>query len=77
MGKLYKDQGKLVEAEAMYQRALQGYEKALGPDALTIPLLNTVNNNLGLLYSAQGKLVEAEAMYSHLCCCVFASLRIL
>jgi hypothetical protein len=30
--KIYADQGKLVEAEQMYQRALQGYEKAWGPD---------------------------------------------
>jgi tetratricopeptide (TPR) repeat protein len=44
----------------MYQRALNGYEKAWGPDhTLT---LNTVNN-LGLLYKTQGKLNEAEEMY--------------
>ncbi|CAG8975658.1 hypothetical protein HYALB_00014088, partial [Hymenoscyphus albidus] len=41
----------------MYQRALQGYEKALGPDHTST--LGTVNN-LGNLYSDQGKLVEAE-----------------
>jgi hypothetical protein len=28
LGLLYADQGKLVEAEQMYRRALQGYEKA-------------------------------------------------
>ena len=44
----------------MLQRALDGYEKALGPDhTLT---LGTVNN-LGNLYSDQGRLKEAEAMY--------------
>src|ERR1700722_12378908 len=32
LGFLYADQGKLDEAEMMYQRALHGYEKALGPD---------------------------------------------
>ncbi|TVY13910.1 Protein SERAC1, partial [Lachnellula arida] len=32
LGNLYADQGKLVEAERMYQRALQGYEKAWGPE---------------------------------------------
>ncbi|CAG8979288.1 hypothetical protein HYALB_00012671 [Hymenoscyphus albidus] len=55
----FSDQGKLVEAEQMYQRALQGTEKALGPDHTST--LRTVNN-LGALYSNQGKLV-AEQMY--------------
>jgi Tfp pilus assembly protein PilF len=44
----------------MYQRALAGKEKALGPDHLST--LNTVNN-LGLLYSHQGKPKEAEEIY--------------
>jgi len=44
----------------MYIRALQGCEKALGPDH-TSTLLTV--NNLGILYSNQGKLAEAEAMY--------------
>ncbi|KAN0070370.1 hypothetical protein V8E54_011239 [Elaphomyces granulatus] len=57
---LYADQGKLDEAEKMYQRALQGYEKALGPDHTST--LDTVNN-LGILYADQGKLDEAEKMY--------------
>ncbi|CAG8982451.1 hypothetical protein HYALB_00013982 [Hymenoscyphus albidus] len=57
---IFGDQDKLVEAEQMYQRALQGYKKALGPDHTST--LNTVNN-LGNLYSDQGKLVEAEQMY--------------
>jgi tetratricopeptide (TPR) repeat protein len=44
----------------MYQRALQGYEKAWGPEhTLTLRMIN----NLGLLYADQGKLVEAEQMY--------------
>jgi Tfp pilus assembly protein PilF len=44
----------------MYTWALQGSEKALGPDyTLT---LNTVNN-LGNLYADQGKLAEAEKIY--------------
>ena len=60
LGNLYADQGKLGEAEKMYVRALQGYEKALGPDHTST--LHTVNN-LGLLYSDQGKLAEAEKMY--------------
>ncbi|KAH0533941.1 hypothetical protein FGG08_007450, partial [Glutinoglossum americanum] len=60
LGLLYVDQGKLDEAEKMYQRALQGYEKAWGPDHTST--LNTVNN-LGNLYAGQGKLGEAEKMY--------------
>ncbi|KAF2786019.1 hypothetical protein K505DRAFT_193517, partial [Melanomma pulvis-pyrius CBS 109.77] len=56
----YADQGKLVEAEKMYQRALQGKEKAWGPEHTST--LDTVNN-LGILYKNQGKLVEAEKMY--------------
>ncbi|KAJ5186104.1 protein kinase subdomain-containing protein [Penicillium cf. griseofulvum] len=59
-GNLYSDQGKLKEAEKMYQRALAGYKKSLGPDHTST--LNTVNN-LGLLYSRQGKLKEAEELY--------------
>jgi Tfp pilus assembly protein PilF len=44
----------------MYQRALQGYEKAWGPEHTST--LRIVNN-LGLLYVSQGKLDEAEQMY--------------
>jgi tetratricopeptide (TPR) repeat protein len=50
----------LVKAEQMYQRALQGYEKAWGPEHTST--LDTVNN-LGLLYDDQGKLDEAEQIY--------------
>ncbi|PMD19049.1 TPR-like protein [Hyaloscypha hepaticicola] len=60
LGFLCADQGKLVEAEQMYQRALQGKEKARGPDHTST--LDTVNN-LAALYADQGKLVEAEQMY--------------
>jgi tetratricopeptide (TPR) repeat protein len=44
----------------MYQRALQGYEKALGPEHTST--LDTIIY-LGNLYSNQGKLVKAEQMY--------------
>ena len=44
----------------MYRRALDGYEKAWGPDHIST--LNTVNN-LGVLYNDQGKNSEAEKMY--------------
>ncbi|KAK3946632.1 Tetratricopeptide repeat-domain-containing protein, partial [Pseudoneurospora amorphoporcata] len=60
LGNLYSDQGRLKEAETMYQRALEGKEKVLGPDHTST--LETVNN-LGLLYTTQGRLKEAEAMY--------------
>ena len=60
LGNLYADQGKRAEAETMYMRALQGYEKAWGPEHTST--LDTVNN-LGLLYAGQGKLAEAETMY--------------
>ncbi|KAH8587304.1 P-loop containing nucleoside triphosphate hydrolase protein [Bisporella sp. PMI_857] len=60
LGLLYADQGKLAEAESMYERALAGKEKALGAEHTST--LDTVNN-LGLLYADQGKLAEAESMY--------------
>jgi tetratricopeptide (TPR) repeat protein len=47
LGLLYQAQGKLKEAEMIYQRALTGYEKALGPDHTST--LDTINN-LGNLY---------------------------
>jgi hypothetical protein len=52
---LYRKQEKLKKVEMMYQQALAGREKALGPDHISI--LDTVHN-LGLLYSDQGKLKE-------------------
>ena len=44
----------------MYQQALAGKEKALGPNHTST--LDTVNN-LGVLYRDQGKLAQAEQMY--------------
>ncbi|KAG4279164.1 pfs [Fusarium proliferatum] len=60
LGDLYADQGKLIEAKEMYDRALQGKEKTLGCDHTST--LDTVSN-LGNLYAEQGKLVEAKRMY--------------
>ena len=57
LGNLYADQGKMKEAEDMYQRALKGKEKAWGPEHTST--LDTVNN-LGILYADQGKMKEAE-----------------
>ncbi|KAI8935807.1 hypothetical protein NX059_007324 [Plenodomus lindquistii] len=60
LGDFYADQGRLGEAEQMYERALRGREKALGAGHTST--LQTVNN-LGVLYADQGKLGEAEQMY--------------
>ncbi|CAF9940046.1 hypothetical protein IMSHALPRED_001733, partial [Imshaugia aleurites] len=61
LGLLPADQGKLAEAEKMYERALEAYEKALGPEHKST--LDTVNN-LGLLYADQGKLAERTSTLS-------------
>ena len=49
----------------MYQRALQGYEKAVGVDNVTTypPALNTIEN-LGSLFERQGDIAKARTMYS-------------
>jgi tetratricopeptide (TPR) repeat protein len=60
LGLLYANQGKLAEAEKMYQRALQGYEKAFGAEHTST--LDIVSNS-GNLYRKQGKLPEAEKIY--------------
>ena len=44
----------------MYQRALQGKEKAVGSDHTSTP---DMFNNLGLLYAVLGKPEEADRMY--------------
>jgi tetratricopeptide (TPR) repeat protein len=59
-GTLYRDQSRLNEAEEMYERALQGREKALGPNHMST--LHTVNS-LGILYRGQGRLDKAEEMF--------------
>jgi tetratricopeptide (TPR) repeat protein len=61
LGILYSHQGKLDEAKKTYQRALEGFEKAL--DAGHTSTLSTAGN-LGLLHADQGKLDETEKMYS-------------
>jgi hypothetical protein len=48
LGLLYADQGKLDEAEKMYQRALQGTRRHSVPEHTST--LDTVNN-LGNLYA--------------------------
>ena len=53
-------QGKLEEAEVLFRRALEGYERVLGVDHPDT--LNSVNN-LGGLLMKQGKLEEAEVLF--------------
>jgi len=60
LGVLYSDQGKLEEANSIFQRALIDYEKAFGRDYTSIL---TIINNLGNLYRDQGKLEKAESIY--------------
>ncbi|PPJ58851.1 hypothetical protein CBER1_09273 [Cercospora berteroae] len=60
LGRLYDDQGKLADSEKMFNRALQGYERELGPQHTST--LDTVYS-LGILYRQQGKLLEAEKMF--------------
>ncbi|KAF1937222.1 hypothetical protein EJ02DRAFT_294452, partial [Clathrospora elynae] len=60
LSNLYASLVRLDEADKMYLRALQGYEKAWGPDHTST--LGTVKN-LGNLYADLGRLEEAEKMY--------------
>jgi tetratricopeptide (TPR) repeat protein len=60
LGLLCANQGKLAEAEQMYERVLRGYEEALGPNhTLTLDTLN----NLGNLYADQGKTAKVEQVH--------------
>ena len=64
LGLLYADQGRLGEAEQMYERALRGYE-ALGSIRIQqyLPALNTLQN-MGELYTKQAEVAKARAMYA-------------
>jgi hypothetical protein len=54
LGLLYADQGKIAEAEQMYQRTLNGFEQTLGLEhMLTLDMVN----DLGNLYRNQSKMV--------------------
>jgi Tfp pilus assembly protein PilF len=61
LGDFYPKQGKRVEAEQMYMRALREKEKTWGAEDASA--LGTVNNS-GLLYAKQGKMAEAEQKYA-------------
>ena len=64
LGLLYASQGRLDEAEKMYLRALAGYEKALGMEAVNkyILALNTAEN-LANLFRQTGRAKGAEELY--------------
>ena len=47
LGDLYADQGKLIEAEKMYQRALDGYERLRGPIHPSTKRIRRNLSNLG------------------------------
>ena len=57
---LYEAQGKYVEAEPLYKRALAIDEKAVGPEH---PEVATILDNLASLYDAQGRYAEAEPLH--------------
>jgi hypothetical protein len=59
------NQGKLDKAEEMYERALQGYEDALGPELLSsyLPALNAMFA-FGDLFSRTDRQDLAKVMYS-------------
>ncbi|KAJ5118395.1 Disease resistance protein [Penicillium atrosanguineum] len=60
LGWLYKDQRRLQDAEAVYERALEGYEKISPANSITtrIPALGAVVN-LGCLCEKQGNVFDA------------------
>jgi tetratricopeptide (TPR) repeat protein len=60
LGNMFANQEQHIKAEKMYQRALQGFEKTLGPNhTLTLQAVS----NLGSSYACQDMLAEAEKMY--------------
>jgi tetratricopeptide (TPR) repeat protein len=60
VAELYRDLGRLAEAEPLYKRALEIRERTLPAGH---PDIAQSLNNLALLYQAQGRLAEAEPLY--------------
>jgi tetratricopeptide (TPR) repeat protein len=56
----YYNQAKYVQAEPLFQSALNMYEKKLGPDNTTVAALI---NNLGSVHEHQGHVAQAETLY--------------
>lgn len=62
---LYADQGRLANAEAMYQRSVVGYENPLGTATTThIPYLSTLEN-YALLCEATRGLLDATSCHGN------------
>ncbi|KAK6379476.1 hypothetical protein LTS17_006394 [Exophiala oligosperma] len=59
LGGLFAQQGMLAEAEAMYERALQGQESLGEQQTLIIATISS----LGSVYANRGRLAEAERMF--------------
>ncbi|MGI2909814.1 tetratricopeptide repeat protein, partial [Tolypothrix sp. VBCCA 56010] len=53
-------QGRYSEAEPLYQKALQLYQRLLGEEH---PHVAMSYNNLAALYQSQGRYSEAEPLY--------------
>eukprot|EP01031_Cornospumella_fuschlensis_P034758 gene34758-42088_t len=60
LGDVFKETGKLREAEDLYRSGLQGREKALGRDH---PETLTAAHNLALILEAQRKFSDAEELF--------------
>jgi Tetratricopeptide repeat len=60
LAELHVAKGRYAEAEPLFKRSLALFEKALGPDHLT---LGAPLNNLAQSYHAQGRYPEAEPLY--------------
>ncbi|HNE34845.1 MAG TPA: tetratricopeptide repeat protein, partial [Nitrospira sp.] len=60
LGLLYHDQGRLAEAESLYQRALGIWEAQLGPEHEDVA---AALNNLAEIAHAKGEWAAAEPLY--------------
>lgn len=60
LGDVFKETGKLREAEDLYRSGLQGREKVLGCDH---PETLTAAHNLSLILEAQRKFTDAEELF--------------
>src|SRR5205807_7958469 len=56
----YQDQGRYLEAEALYRRAIAQWERTLGPEHEDV---GACLNNLAVVERALGREKEAESLY--------------
>ena len=59
LAELYVQRGRFAEAEPLYKRSIESWEKARGPEE---PSLASVLGNLGELYRLTGRYSEAEPL---------------